>query len=908
MSTPDPKQNDELLERKLRIQQQIAFASGLFQGDITIRTLLESLAEGVVIIDSSGTILLVNTRAEQMFGYPKKDLIGKSHAVLIPERFRKVHEEHQAHFFAEPRIRPMGLLLDLAGRRRDGSEFPLEISLSHLETINGVLVLAFVSDITLRQQYESHLRESEELSHILVEGVKDYAIFMLDAQGNVRSWNAGAEHLKGYRAEEIIGRHYSCFYPEEERDAGKPADELEKAAAEGRVEDESWRVRKDGSRFWADVIITALRDENGDLRGFSNVTRDITERKRAVESIRFSEARYRALFRDNPAMIFTLDTEWTILSANPFAASQLGYTIDELEGQSMLKLFHDDDRPVASEQLRGCVQNPNQVYRWQFRKVRKDGRLLWVDESAQTVHDLNGAPNVLVVCQNVTERKQEEEEREQLLVQFDAVLNSINEGVVISDLEGNILTMNPSALKIHEYENVEQVRRQLYQYQDTFELSDLDGSLVAFEQWPLALAIRGERFTDYEVRVRRKDTGKMWIGSYSGTPVQTRSGQTILSVVTLRDISERKQAQEALRKSELKLSRIFHSVPVIIGITTLEEGRCIDINDRGLQALGYQREEIIGRTMLELGVWENKSARDRVIQVLEEDGMVRDLEINFRSKSGAIFTGLFSAEPVDFNGERYLLVIVKDITERKRMEEEIERLNTDLAERAAKLEDANRELEAFNYSVSHDLRAPLSVISGYTQIIQQVCGDDMEERCKTYLPEISKGVSRMTGLIDALLGFSRVLRSELRRETVNLSAVAKEIVEELVQTAPERRTTVRIAEGIEVNGDASLLRVALGNLLGNAWKFTSQQEEAVIEFGVTTVGEETAYFVRDNGPGFDMAEVEKLFVPFQRLSEKAEFAGHGIGLATVERIIRRHGGRVWAEGEVGKGATFYFTL
>jgi protein-histidine pros-kinase len=169
-------------EEELRILRQISFASGLFQGDVTVRTLLESLAEGVVIIDNSGTILLVNSRAEQLFGYAKKDIIGKPHSYLIPERFREIHEEHQAHFFEEPRIRPMGELLDLAGRRKDGSEFPAEISLSYIETINGTLVMAFISDITIRKEYESHLRESEELFRIQVECVKDYAIFMLDAR------------------------------------------------------------------------------------------------------------------------------------------------------------------------------------------------------------------------------------------------------------------------------------------------------------------------------------------------------------------------------------------------------------------------------------------------------------------------------------------------------------------------------------------------------------------------------------------------------------------------------------------------------------------------------------------------------------------------------------------------------
>ncbi len=772
-TSPDIDQEKAHREQELRIQRQIAFASGLFQGDVTVRTLLESIAEGVVIIDSSGTILLVNTAAEKMFGYPKKELIGKPHAMLIPERFREVHEGHEAGYFKEPKIRPMGQLLDLYGRRRDGGEFPVEISLGFIETINGVLVMALVSDMTLRKQFESRLRESEELFHIQMECVKDHAVFMLDAEGNVLNWNAGAERLKGYRSEEIIGKHFSCFFTEEERDAGKPAEELKKAAAEGRLEYEGWRVRKDGSRFWADVIITAIRDENGNLRGFSKVTRDISERKKAEDALRFSEERFRALYRDNPTMIATLDPDLTMLSVNPFCASQLGYETDELEGQSVLNIFHEDDRQAVAEQLRMCLQNPNQVHSWQFRKVRKDGSLLWVEEIAQAVYDIEGAINVLVVCQDVTERK---------------------------------------------------------------------------------------------------------------------------------------LAEEALRKSELKFSKIFHSVPALIGITTVAEGRCIDINEAGLRTLGYLREEMVGRTMLELGVWESEAARDRVIRVLEEDGMVRDLEVNFRGKNGKTFTGLFSAEPVDFNGDRYMLSIVNDITERKRMEEEIARLNTDLAARAAELEGANKELEAFNYTVAHDLRKPLTVVNGYCQAIRELCGVKLDEACTGYLREAYDGTLRMNRLIDALLNFSRLAHIEPRRETVDLSAMAHVAAAELKLAGPGRRITFLVADGVSADGDPALLRVVLENLLGNAWKYTGAREEAVIEFGVAEIDGKPACFVRDNGAGFDMEYAEKLFIPFQRLPGAHEFKGHGIGLATVERIIRRHGGRLWAEAEPGKGATLWFTL
>ncbi len=657
MATSDTKRERTRSEREQRIQRQIAFATGIFQGDITFRTFLEALAEGVVVVNGSGTILLVNAAAEQMFGYSGKDLVGKPHAILIPERHQKLHTAHESRFFAEPKARPMGQVLDLFGRRRDGSEFPIEVSLSFIQTAMGVLVLAFVSNITLRKQFEIRLHENENLLQALLEGVRNYAIFLLDPQGNVLNWNRGAEQLKGYLEAEIVGRHFSRFYSQEDQQAGLPERILKQAVTEGRIEVEGWRIRKDGSRFWADVIITALYDESGKLSGFSKVTRDITRRKQA------------------------------------------------------------------------------------------------------------------------------EEEREQLLVQLDAVLNSINEGVVIADLSGNILTMNPSALAFYEYDSVEQVRQQLHQLLDTFEVYDLDGRLVPFRKWPLARVLRGERFVDCELRVRHKDTGTVRIGSYGGTPVQTRSGEVILAVITVRDITEHKQ-----------------------------------------------------------------------------------------------------------------------------VEAEIERLNRELAARAAELEVANRELEAFNYTVAHDLRKPLTVINGYCQVLQELCGHKLDEQCRSFLDEAYNGTWRMNQLINALLDLSRMGHAEPCRTKVDLSAMAHQVAMELQQTEPERRVTFHIDDGIIVDGDASLLRVVLDNLFGNAWKYSGMADEGIIEFGIVDIGGSPACFVRDNGAGFDMTHAHKLFAPFLRLPGNEKFDGFGIGLATVERIIRRHGGRVWAQGEPGKGATFYFTL
>ncbi|ABQ26204.1 PAS domain S-box protein [Geotalea uraniireducens] len=898
MSISDLDQGKISQEQELRIQRQIAFASGLFQGDVTVRTLLESLAEGVVIVDTSGTILLVNTTAEHMFGYSREELVGKPHAILIPERLRGVHEEHQAHYFAEPRLRSMGELHDLAGRRRDGSEFPVEISLSFIETINGVLVMAFVSDITLRKQYESRLRESEELFHTQVECVKDYAIFMLDADGNVLNWNAGAERLKGYQGEEIIGKPFSCFYPEEERSAGKPEEQLERAQREGRVAADGWRVRKDGSRFWADIIITALRLDDGNLRGFSTVTHDITERKRAEDALRFSEERFRALYRDNPTMIATIDAELTMLSVNPFCASQLGYTIDELEGQPVLKIFHEDDRPALAEQLRRCLQNPARVYQWQFRKVRKDGGLLWVEEIAQAVYDLNGALNILVVCQDITDRKRTEDALRESEERFRATFNQAAVGMGLMTPDSRWMRINQRYCDIVGYTEEE---LKALTIKDITHPDDREESLKQFH-----LLLEG-RIGNYSLEKRyiRKDGSIVWV-NITASMVADADGKPRFAVGVVEDITSRKQAEEALVRAKNEWELTFDSVQDLIAILD-DQYRITRLNRAMAKRLGRKPEECIGLVCYNV-IHGTESPPEFCPHIKTlDDGRVHDAEVHDGHLAGDF---LVSTTPLlDPDGKMIGVVhMARDITERKRADEEIERLNTDLAARADELEAANRELEAFNYTVAHDLRKPLTVVNGYCQAIHEMCGDKLCEQCTGYLREAYDGTLRMNGLIEALLNFSRLVHLEPRREMVDLSHMAHEVETELKLAEPERRVKFRITDGVSADGDAGLLRVVLDNLLGNAWKYTDKREEGVIEFGVTEIEGKPAWFVRDNGTGFDMADADKLFAPFQRLPGVEECRGFGIGLATVERIIRRHGGRVWAEGEAGKRATFYFTL
>ncbi|WP_051180797.1 MHYT domain-containing protein [Thermithiobacillus tepidarius DSM 3134] len=375
-----------------------------------------------------------------------------------------------------------------------------------------------------------------------------------------------------------------------------------------------------------------------------------------------------------------------------------------------------------------------------------------------------------------------------------------------------------------------------------------------------------------------------------------------------------------LREAQEFRDRVMHSVTNAI-VALDRQGRFTLANRRTAEMTGYAPEELIGQPFSRFFRSDALAGMEaHFAQITSQGSEVRDYETELLCRDGSVRAVSISMAPLR-QGGRVVGVVgtAEDISERKRAEAAIRQLNAELEQRVAErtaeltavnaeLMALNRELEAFSYSVSHDLRAPLRAIHGFSQVLLEDYNGKLDSDGQKYLERVLNASQRMGQLIDDLLSLSRITRSEMHREPVNLSMLAHGIAAALQAEQPTRRVNFVIEPEVTAHGDPRLLEILLDNLLGNAWKFTGKRNNARIEFGVREEAGERVYFVRDNGAGFDMAYADKLFGAFQRLHGVTEFEGTGIGLAIVQRVIDRHGGRIWAEGAVEQGAAFYFTL
>lgn len=511
------------------------------------------------------------------------------------------------------------------------------------------------------------------------------------------------------------------------------------------------------------------------------------------------------------------------------------------------------------------------------------------------------AINAKVELQLAAEREQTAMKLQETQGLLNSLVEETSDAIFLKDRKGRYLLFNSAASRF-----VGKSREEVIGKDDTELLSAADAKMVM--ESDQAIMASGGVMTFEEIITDAAGVKKTFLTTKG--PLLDAQGNVTGLFGIARDITERKHSEQVLRQAKDEWERTFDSVPDLIAIID-SQYRIVRANRSMAQRLGVTPEECIGQLCYHSIHRSDHPPEFCPHALTMADGREHACELH-EELLGGVFMST-TTPLLDEHGQMIGAVhVVRDITERKRAEESVRKLNEELElrvhERTVQLENANKELESFSYSVSHDLIAPLRHMAGYSRLLLEDYGDKLEEGGVAYLERIMLACEKMRTLIDSLLQLSRIGRADVNIQSIDLSRLAHEIVGELMQGDPERIVQAVIAEGLVARGDLVLLRVVLANLLGNAWKYTRYSESAKIEFGAEIKNGKSIYFVRDNGVGFDMAYANKLFGAFQRLHSEGEFEGTGIGLATVQRIIRCHGGDVWAQAEKGKGAIIYFTL
>ncbi len=615
-----------------------------------------------------------------------------------------------------------------------------------------------------RRAGEDALRESEERYRLLLDGVQNYAIFMMDPLGQILSWNAGAERIKGYSADQIIGHNFSCFFPPADIERGRPEEILRMTEVKGRHEEQGMRVRRDGSRFLANVVFTALRDAAGNLRGFSEFSHDLSESKE-------SEARYRGLLEAAPDAMVVVNQVGAIVLLNLQAEKQFGYSRDELVGQE--------------------------------------------------------------------------------------VKNIIPEGFA--------------------------------------ERLIADGTRSAAE------ALAQQIGTGIELSGRRKDGSEFPI-EIMLSPLESAEG--ILVTAAIRDISVRKDAEKHLAQMEGRYRGLLEAAPDAIVVVN-PAGKIVLLNVQAEKQFGYSRDEMVGQEVKNIipeGFAERliadgtRSAAEALAQQIGTG-----IELSGRRKDGTEFPIEIMLSPLESAEGILVTAAIRDISVRKEAEDH-------LGKTVRELKRSNDELQQFAYVSSHDLQEPLRMVSSYTQLLAKRYKGRLDSDADEFIAFAVDGCNRMQGLIRDLLTYSRAGSNGKELCEVSSESALKGALTNLRIAIEQAGAIVTHDSMPAVTTDETQLTLVFQNLVGNAIKYRGAEAPRVHVSATRNAGNEWTFSVRDNGLGIDPQYFERIFVLFQRLHARNEFAGTGIGLAICKKIVERLGGRIWVESQPQNGSTFYFAL
>lgn len=960
------ERTDELQSMNINLQNEIEehehTENALAESKELFKFLFDTMVQGVVVQDSKSRIIDINAAACDILGLTKDQLLGKTtfdpQWKLIREDGTVLPPEEMPSDIALKTGKPVtGILIGAYNPETKSYRWILTNSMPKfkVDEKKPYLTITTFTNITERKQAETQLIASEQLFRTLVENSPDF-VARYDRNFHRVYVNPAIMKLFGTKGKDIIGTTPLDKSPLPS--ANKYIENLKhvfETAQESTAEIPFRTINNE--IHWGHLRFVPELDIEGKVATVLAIGRDIQE-------IKENEQRFRMLAENFPDFIARFNRECKPTYINFVFEHEFGISADAIDGKGLEELSQGSN----PQQIKKLLKQIRRTFKDRTTKKYED---TWETKNGRHIFEIRLAPekdaagniiNVLSIARDVTEQKTamenlvERQKHSQSLLRlsrrleqaqsyrevFKAALEEVREIIGYKNLWAYLFSKDKKeatlldAVGFKSDKIKSECGESIITVRDDRMMEELLGTkeILIIEDAQTDLRINKEKaaklgnrtIVNMSIILFDGHLGSICMGTFKDEVIiiPTESEQEYLIAfashlaVTLdriHQLDERKKTEQELIKSEREYRLLVENIPDFIVRYDIDLRRKY-VNPAWEKASGLSAAEVIKVPYADIPKVSKPISRDYVekLKLALSTGDIQAVEFSWENTNGlTMFLEYVIVPEFDLHGKIIgLFSVGHDITARKSMEKEIQQLNQDLekrvVERTLQLESANKELETFAYSVSHDLQSPLRGIDGFSQALLEDYQDKLDDVGKDYLHRVRNGTQYMSQLIDDMLKLSRVIRVDMNIQTVNLSYMVNEIYENLLRLNPERSVKFSIQPDIIVKGDSHLLNIVLTNLIDNAWKFTSLHRSAQIEFGRKQLKDMIIYYVRDDGAGIDMKYAKNIFSPFQRFHSTNEFPGTGIGLATVKRIIQRHGGTVWINSELEKGTTIYFTL